>query len=408
MSRMKFLSLGLLMILMSSIVSCTKDDAKVVELTIKTPPNKTYYFEEDHRLDLTGIVVTVHYDDNSQVDVAYENFSAYKLFSYPYNGSELQEDKGYFEISYASKLSVKVPVYFSNEVVVAQSPSKSKYYLGEKLDLTGLTIAIVKDDGSKETVHFDSFQEKGIECSPDNGSVLTNLGTYIVFKLSSTGAKDSVLIETETVTDIDGNVYPLCKIGSQIWMAENLRTTHLNDGTNILKATISSSTPTLLIVSTPVYAWYNNDKSTAEGNHYGAFYNFEAVKTGLLSPKGYHVPSKDEYQQLIDYLKKNGFEKDAGLALKSTKMWYYTNGGSSVEEIGYNSFGFNAYPTGYIHAQNDGDFFSQVYFDTYFWTTTVDDATKSSVFYLSGGLDGAYTWGGWQNTNGFCIRCLKD
>ena len=95
------------------------------------------------------------------------------------------------------------------------------------------------------------------------------------------------------VKDIEGNTYKTITIGTQIWMAENLRTIKYNDGTNIPIVTDS----TLWAKdSTPLMCWFNNDRATYSAK-YGALYNWYAINAGTngnknVCPTGWHVPSE--------------------------------------------------------------------------------------------------------------------
>ena len=95
----------------------------------------------------------------------------------------------------------------------------------------------------------------------------------------------------ESITDIEGNTYRTIQIGTQTWMAENLRTTKFKDGNKIHNGIFGWNT------KTGAYLWYNNDASGFK-NTYGALYNWYAVNTGRLCPAGWHVPSDDERKQL--------------------------------------------------------------------------------------------------------------
>ena len=101
----------------------------------------------------------------------------------------------------------------------------------------------------------------------------------LIFIFFTNCKKDSndtnvIVAETGTVTDIEGNVYKTVKIGSQWWMAENLKTTKYTDGNPIYG-----------------YSWYGNDITNK--NIYGALYNWDAVESGKLAPQGWHIPSDD-------------------------------------------------------------------------------------------------------------------
>ena len=111
------------------------------------------------------------------------------------------------------------------------------------------------------------------------------------------------------VTDVDGNSYNTVVIGTQTWMAENLKTTRLNDGTSIPLVTSSTTWGTL---STPAYCWYNNDEATNKVT-YGALYNWYTAKSGKLCPSGWHIPSDDEWTTLTDLFRRpeySGWENE--------------------------------------------------------------------------------------------------
>lgn len=111
-----------------------------------------------------------------------------------------------------------------------------------------------------------------------------------------------------TVSDIDGNIYATVIIGSQEWMAENLKTTRYNDGKSIeLPGNNNKAWESNI---SGAYSWYNNDEANYK-DKYGALYNWYAVSTGKLCPEGWRVPTDDEWTKANRYLA-------SGKALSST------------------------------------------------------------------------------------------
>ena len=211
-----------------------------------------------------------------------------------------------------------------------------------------------------------------------------------------------------TVTDIDGNVYTSVKIGDQIWMAENLRTTRLNDKTAIPLVKEDSKWNRL---SSPGYCWYDN---TAENKGtYGALYNWYAVSTGNLAPKGWHIPSDAEWTTLEKYLTANGYNWDTaatgnkiGKSLAAKTDWnaWANKGAIGNEMTGNNSTGFSALPGGYrdiggrfYNLKNYGIWWSATEYNSFF-------AWARCLYCRMENLYRTYD----VKRLGFSIRCLKD
>jgi uncharacterized protein (TIGR02145 family) len=110
-----------------------------------------------------------------------------------------------------------------------------------------------------------------------------------------------------TVSDIDGNVYATVKIGNQIWMAENMRTTKYNDGTVIPNVADKTAWRKL---TTPGYCYYNNTTNVDSIKKYGALYNYYTVDMKKLAPTGWHVPTNAEWDTLNNYLIAKGYNSD--------------------------------------------------------------------------------------------------
>jgi uncharacterized protein (TIGR02145 family) len=197
---------------------------------------------------------------------------------------------------------------------------------------------------------------------------------------------------TGTVTDIDGNSYHYVTIGTQTWMAENLKTTRFNNGTTIplvIEDTVWAA------LTTPGYCWYND--SVSYGATYGALYNWYAVSSGKLAPTGWHVPTDSEWTVLFTFL---GGTNVAGGKLKETGTahWDSPNTGATDE------YGFTALPGGWRM------FLGSFYYVGslgYLWSATAHDATSAQdLAFVS---DNTYV-GRYFNAYqcGLGVRCVRD
>ena len=196
-----------------------------------------------------------------------------------------------------------------------------------------------------------------------------------------------------SVTDIEGNVYKTITIGTQTWMAENLKTTKYRNGDPIANVTENTGWSAL---STGAYCWFKNDAATYKGT-FGALYNWYAVADSRnIAPTGWHVSTSAEWTTLTTYL-----GTDPGSQLKETGVthWITPNTGAT------NKSGFTALPGG-LRYHTDGAF-SSMGTNGLWWTKTTSDATNawySSLYYT-------YSTANLSSLHrqfGFSVRCVKD
>ena len=187
----------------------------------------------------------------------------------------------------------------------------------------------------------------------------------------------------------DNYAYNTVLIGSQVWMAENLRAVKYTDGTPIPMVTDNQIWANL---HTGACCTYENRPP----DPYGMLYNWHAVSTEKLCPSGWHVPSETEWMQLLNLY---GGLNTAGYAIKEagTAHWAAPNPGST------NSSGFTALPGG---GRTDGGRFWNIRTLAEFWSTTISSNTAANLHIIN---DRPYI----QIHNnplyhGHSVRCLKD
>jgi uncharacterized protein (TIGR02145 family) len=174
----------------------------------------------------------------------------------------------------------------------------------------------------------------------------------------------------------DGNIYKFVTIGTQTWMAENLK---------YLPSVVPPGTGSRTFPYYYVHGYYGTNvtdaKATSNYTTYGVLYNWPAAMAGSATsninpsgvkgvcPTGWHLPSDAEWTELTDYL---GGEWVAGGKLKATGtfeagtgLWYDPNTGAT------NETGFTALPGGFRNF--DGAF---VFIGNYghWWSATESNA----------------------------------
>lgn len=213
--------------------------------------------------------------------------------------------------------------------------------------------------------------------------------------------------EAPTVTDADGNVYPVVRIGEQCWMGANLRTAHYSDGTAIPNVTGNNDWRQL---NTGAWSYYENNSSYNATS--GKLYNWLAATDPRgVCPLGWHVPSDAEWAILESTLGMpaselnepgvRGEAQNVGGKMKSVSLWNAPNGGATNES------GFTAFASGARDGFSEGGFFNSGSYG-YWWTSSEHNmfnyAQYRSLSYFNTGV-GRY---GTYKRSGFCIRCLRD
>lgn len=216
-----------------------------------------------------------------------------------------------------------------------------------------------------------------------------------ISKLSTTDI-DSIIFYRPgtTITDADGNVYETIRIGSQTWMAENLRTTKFRNGDDI-----ATTNPVRDIQEeiAPKYQWAY-DGLTANAPVYGRLYTWYAITDERgVCPANWHVPTDSEWTTLIDVL---GGADLAGGKLKAIGYLYWESPNTGAN----NNSSFNARAAGYSFSAGG---FTELGNTANFWTATPeleDFAWYRSLSYNSAVVS-KYNI---TRKYGYSVRCIKD
>ena len=236
-------------------------------------------------------------------------------------------------------------------------------------------------------------------------------GTVYYIRAYATNTAGTAYGNQQTIltklADDDGNTYNTVVIGTQIWMAENLKTTKYFGGAAITRVSLDATWATL---TTPGYDWFGDD--VAAKPVYGALYNWFAVNGGNLCPTGWKVPADIDYRTLETFL---GIPSDTvalygwrgtvgrvGEKLKNTTGWDLVVNGVN----GTNTSGFTALPGGYRYWFN-GTFQGES-MTSYWWTSTenTNDLTQAWYRQLSATQNLVYR-GVVEKQAGKYVRCVK-
>lgn len=217
-----------------------------------------------------------------------------------------------------------------------------------------------------------------------------------------------------TVKDICGNTYNYVKIGTQYWLAENMRCDKYDTKSERAGATLSTSESTTYA---PYYSdgrdattSYSDNLTSDQRSKLGYLYNWAATvgiesaseaqnKTSSfignrqgICPNGWHVPTSAEWSTLENYT-----GSSVGKKLKNASGWYSDGNGTD-------DYLFAALPAGFAFGSTVAD----VGMDSSFWTATPDRNGEAYVRGLNFGDDFLSDYGGSSQYFARSVRCAKD
>lgn len=210
--------------------------------------------------------------------------------------------------------------------------------------------------------------------------------------------------QTDSIADIDGNVYTIVKIGDNWWMAEDLKVKKYRNGDLIEESESNAS----WAVSNAAYCLFDGNAQAP-----GLLYNWEAVNhSSGLAPEGWHVATESEWQELERHLEMNAEDlekynwRESGncgdkLKVKGPQSWL---GFDNV--WGNNSSGFTALTTGC--RLDNGNWSRPGLGSCGFWWTATEKEHNTAFFrnldYKKSGVFRFHV----NKRYGMAVRCVKN
>ena len=299
------------------------------------------------------------------------------------------------------------------------------YFIKTETDPAGGTNYTITGTTQLLSVPYALYAENGRSSVSNNGDTLF-IGNqfYIIPGISGTNQSIGVSpllmqhscgainvhnpnLNYGTMNDQDGNTYKTIIIGSQEWMAENLKTSHYRNG-DLITTNLTDSMWGDAVIG--ACCFFNNDSA----NYccpYGKLYNWFAVSdTRNVCPVGWHIPDIYEGNQLIKYLDIYADTSDGGSVLSPSVGGKLKNAGinywMSPNTGANNASGFSALPGGYRRTVS-GDYGNLGYFG-YYWTSTTVSQFPYYIQVNSNDGSSGISRGGINHSNGLSLRCIKD
>ncbi len=328
----------------------------------------------------------------------------------PLNITATALDATTIEIGSGNNQTAQILTTLANPVVVTVKDQNGNAFSGTEVNFT-----VTEGSVSAEKVTTDAN---------GNASVTWILGATLgtqTLNATVTGLTGSPVEFTATgvaCMDYDGNIYNVVTIGTQTWMAENLKVTHYSDGSAI---DVSKPAPAVYTNTEwgalgdndtdKAYCFYNDDTNS----DYGALYTYAAATNGDNSennvqgvcPTGWHLPNDAEWLTLEN-------EVETGPTIDINEAaWRGTDVGQHLKEDGTshwntdnadNSSNFTAMPGGY---RNSSGIFNDIGNYGRWWTATDNAANVARFRWLSHDRITAYRHSN-DKSFGYSVRCIKD
>jgi uncharacterized protein (TIGR02145 family) len=234
-------------------------------------------------------------------------------------------------------------------------------------------------------------------------SVLMTPGCRKEDALNPTNGRTTAVFNTDKtyglLTDQDGNIYKTITIGTQTWMAENLRTTKYQNGEDIPEV---ADDYTWFALNTGACSSYQNTKNLDSIATYGRLYNWYAVNDlRNVAPSGWHVPTHNEWIILETYLT----DSVASIKLKESGSFHW----KAHYYEGTNETGFTAIGGGYRQGYGGNLTFINIGIEGGWWTVTDGDSNPDNAYHVTMGYNYSFLGGcNCPKESGYSIRCVKD